>query len=156
MVRRLFKSLKSGLPSFILKKNGTYQVDGKEWYAYNDTTNKIYYFDESDTYEASKIITKLGLKNNPSPVITMHANWKEEEQENSYGVKAESIHVLGNKNKISIKEKLDLNVIYKPNNAQEEKVFWSSSDDKIAKVYKGVVTGLSKGTVTITARTKSN
>ena len=142
--------------SFILKKNGTYQVDGKEWYAYNDTTNKIYYFDESDTYEISKIITKLGLKNNPSPVITMHANWKEEEQENSYGVKAESIQILSNKNKISIKEKLDLNVIYKPNNAQEEKVFWSSSDDKIAKVYKGVVTGLSKGTVTITARTKSN
>ena len=142
---------------FILKKNGTYQVDGKEWYAYNDTTNKIYYFDESETYKMSKIIENLGLKDSPNPVISMYANWNEEGKEEfapSYDTKAESIIIKAKKRIISIKEELDLDIIYEPNNSQEEKVTWTSSNDKIATVSKGVVTGISKGTVTITAKTK--
>lgn len=43
-----------------------------------------------------------------------------------------------------------------PSNATDKKITWSSSDPKIAKVnQKGVVTGVKKGTVTITAKTSN-
>ena len=143
--------------NFVLKKNGTYQVDGKEWYAYNDTTNRIYYFDERETYKVATILSELNLNNDPNPVITMFANWEDEEESNDTNSNQEkSISLKVNKKVISIKENLNIDVLYNPSNSQEEKIIWSSSNDKVAKVYKGVVTGLSKGTTTITAKTKSN
>lgn len=57
---------------------------------------------------------------------------------------------------ISIKKgsKYTLKATVKPSNATIKKVVWSSSNKKVAKVSKGVVTGIKKGTCYITAKSK--
>lgn len=59
-----------------------------------------------------------------------------------------------NKENITIKEKetANLNITYTPSNATNKKVTWKSSNNNIATVdSSGKITGVSKGTVTITA-----
>lgn len=58
--------------------------------------------------------------------------------------------------RISIKKgsKYTLKATIKPRNATIKKVVWSSSNKKVAKVSKGVVTGIKKGTCYITVKSK--
>ena len=62
-----------------------------------------------------------------------------------------------NKNATKIQEGNTETVVatVKPENATNKKVIWTSSDDKIATVKDGVITGVSKGTATITAKTEA-
>ncbi len=56
---------------------------------------------------------------------------------------------------LKVAETLQLNAKVYPNNATNKKVLWSSSNEDIAKVNEqGVITGISAGTVTITATTE--
>ena len=49
-------------------------------------------------------------------------------------------------------ESFQLNATVRPNNADNQEIIWSSSDDRIVSVDEnGLITGLTKGTVTITA-----
>ncbi len=149
---------------FTLKKSGTYQVFGKEWYAYNDSTNKMYYFDDTKDYKVATIISKLGLTKDPYPVISMFANW--DDDDNNGGsqvdapepkVKAKAISLKASKTTIKEAGTTNITVKYKPSNATKESITWTSSNTKVAKVSsKGVVTGIKEGTVTITAKTKNN
>ncbi len=145
---------------FTLKKSGTYQVFGKEWYAMNDSNNKYYYFNESKSYKMATIISKLGLTKDPYPVISLFANWDEDDNTGGTNidapatpVNAKSIKITATKQTIKAKEKLNLKVTYNPTNSKKETITWTSSDKKIATVStSGVVTGIKEGTVTITAK----
>ena len=145
---------------FTLKKSGTYQVFGKEWYTTNYKTNKYFYFDETQTYKVSTIISKLGLTGEEYPVISLFANWDDNtttiEEEEDKPVDATRITISGSKKEIKVKQIINLKIVYTPSNAKTEKITWTTSDKKIATVSSsGQVKGLSKGTVTITAKTKS-
>ena len=47
-----------------------------------------------------------------------------------------------------------VNAIVEPNNATNKKVSWSTSDESVAIVESGVITGVSQGTATITVTTE--
>lgn len=57
--------------------------------------------------------------------------------------------------KVAVGGKITLKATVSPQNASIKTVKWKSSDKKIAKVKKGVVTGVAAGKVTITATTKN-
>lgn len=57
--------------------------------------------------------------------------------------------------KVAVGETVSLKATVSPSNASIKKVTWKSSDKTVATVKKGVVTGVSAGTVTITATTKN-
>ena len=146
---------------FKLKKNGTYQVFGKEWYTTNYNNNKYYYLDETKSYKVSDLIAKLGLTSDSYPVISFFANW-----EGDYSIdptspieekpKAKSISLSTSKKTIADNEKTRIEAKFNPSNAKTEIITWTSSNKKIATVNTvGTVSGVSKGTVTITAKTKS-
>ena len=153
--------------SFSIYKNGTNQVSGREWYTYNYSNNKLYYFNQKNSYNVSDILEKLGMKNDYYPIISLFAHWKGDgvdggidmggasSNSSTNTAKVKSISISGS-SKISKGKSTTLKVTYKPSNAKKETIPWSSSNKKIASVNSsGKVTGISKGTVTITAKTSS-
>ena len=145
---------------FTLKKSGADLVKGKEWYAQNDKNDKYYYFNQSKSYKTSDIIAKLGLTSDPYPVISLFANWNDENNPSGGEVdkpgKAQGISIKASKDSIKVKEKLNLSIAYSPSNSTTETITWSTSNKKVATVSSsGVVTGVAKGTVTITAKSKN-
>lgn len=69
----------------------------------------------------------------------------------------ESIKIEPKEAEIGVGKTVNLTATISPLNATEKSIKWSSADDKIAKVSStGVVTGVGKGTVTITAKTANN
>lgn len=68
------------------------------------------------------------------------------------GIELDS-NVFGDAFEVDIGKTLIFSPTIKPNNATNKETKWTSSDESIAKVDNGVVTGLSAGTVTITATT---
>ena len=154
---------------FTIFKNGTNLVKGREWYTYNYSNNKLYYFNQNNSYNVTDILQKLSLASDPYPVISLFAHWKDdgvdggidiggvskEKKNTSSAIKLESISLKGN-HEISKKKSTTLKVIYNPSNAKKEKITWSSSNEKIATVTKnGKVTGISNGETIITAKTSS-
>ena len=73
----------------------------------------------------------------------------------SKSVEVTSIRLSKTKVETTVGEKVSLDAIITPNNATNQKLTWTSSDNSIATVSYGTVTALKKGTVTITA-TSSN
>ena len=70
-----------------------------------------------------------------------------------------TVHVTGislDKTSVTIKEgeSFLLEASVTPNNAENKAVFWSSSNDAVAKVSDGKVTGITAGSATITAKTE--
>ena len=151
--------------SFSIYKNGTNQVSGREWYTYNYSNNKLYYFNQNNSYNIDEVLQKLSMRGDPYPVISLFAHWKGDgvdggvdiggASSSSTNVKAKSISISGS-SKITKGKSTTLKVTYKLSNAKKEAITWSSSNKKIATVNSsGKVTGISKGTVTITAKTSS-
>lgn len=68
------------------------------------------------------------------------------------GIELDS-NVFGDAFEVDIGKTLIFSPTIKPNNATNKATKWTSSDESIAKVDNGVVTGLSAGTVTITVTT---
>ena len=151
--------------SFSIYKSGTNLVSGKEWYTYNYSNNKLYYFNQSKSYNVDEVLQKLSMRGDPYPVISLFAHWKGDgvdggidiggASNSSTNVKAKSISLSGS-SKVTKGKSTTLKVTYSPSNAKKETITWSSSNKKIASVNSsGKVTGISKGTVTITAKTSS-
>ena len=148
--------------TFSLSKSGTGLVKGREWYTYNYDNNKLYYFNQNKTYSVDLILQSLGMQNDPYPVITLFAHWKNDvledgtdmnstgnsKQSNTSGpilISISSIYIEeGKTKKIGIK--------YLDSNLTKEKVTWTSSNTKIATIDKnGTIKGIKEGSVTITA-----
>ena len=152
--------------SFSIYKNGTDLVSGREWYSYNYDNNKLYYFNNNKSYNVSDILEKLGMKNDYYPVISLFAHWNGDgvdggidmggtsSNSSTNTAKVKSISISGS-SRITKGKSTTLKVTYKPSNVKKETITWSSSNNKIASVSAGKVTGISKGTVTITAKTSS-
>ena len=157
--------------SFSIYKSGTNLVSGKEWYTYNYSNNKLYYFNQSKSYNVDELLQKLSMRGDPYPVISLFAHWKGDglddgidiggtankngSSTNNKNIKVKSISLSGS-SKITKGKSTSLKVTIKPSNAKKETITWSSSNKKIASVNSsGKVTGLSKGTATINAKTNS-
>ena len=153
--------------SFSISKSGTSLVSGREWYTYNYDNNKLYYFNQNNSYNVSTILKKLSMSSDSYPVISLFAHWKGDgvdggvdmggtsRNSSSNTAKVKSISISGS-NKISKGKTSNLKITYSPSNAKKESISWSSSNKKIATIGKnGRVTGVSKGNVTITAKTSS-
>ena len=148
--------------TFSLSKSGTGLVKGREWYTYNYDNNKLYYFNQNKTYSVDSILQALGMQNDPYPVITLFAHWKNDaledgndmnstgnsKQSNTSGpilISISSVYIEeGKTQKTGIK--------YLDSNLTKEKVTWTSSNTKIATIDKnGTIKGIKEGSVTITA-----
>ena len=160
--------------SFSIYKNGTNLVSGREWYTYNYSNNKLYYFNQNNSYNIDEVLQKLSMRGDPYPVISLFAHWKGDglddgidiggtskntgktkDKELNKTIKIKSISISGS-SRITKGKSTTLKVTIKPSNAKKETITWSSSNKKIASVNNsGKVTGISKGTVTITAKTSS-
>jgi len=72
-------------------------------------------------------------------------------------IKATSIEIKAESSKLLKGETIQLSIKVIPANVTNKEIVWSSSDETIAEVNtKGLVTGLSKGEVVITAKSISN
>ena len=56
---------------FTIFKNGTNLVKGREWYTYNYSNNKLYYFNQNNSYNVTDILQKLSLGSDPYLVISL-------------------------------------------------------------------------------------
>ena len=152
--------------SFSISKSGTNLVSGREWYTYNYDNNKLYYFNQNNSYDVASILQKLSMTNDPYPVISLFAHWKGDGVDGGIDIggssngstntaKIKSISLSGS-SKITKGKATTLKVTLKPSNAKKETITWNSSNKNVATVNSsGKVTGVSKGTVTITAKTSS-
>ena len=62
--------------SFSIYKSGTNLVSGREWYTYNYSNNKLYYFNQNNSYNIDEFLQKLSMRGDPYPVISLFAHWK--------------------------------------------------------------------------------
>ena len=147
--------------SFKIYKKGTNLVKGKEWYTYNYDNNELYYFNQNSSYKVNEILQKLNMSNDYYPVISLFAHWEGDgvdggidmNSSNSSSKDNQNITIFGEKT-IKKGKSITLKVTY--NSLEKEKITWSSSNKRIATVSSsGKVTGVSQGTVTITAKTNN-
>ncbi len=163
--------------SFSIYKSGTNLVSGREWYTYNYSNNKLYYFNQNNSYNIDEVLQKLSMRGDPYPVISLFAHWKGDGLDDGIDIGGTSKNVSSNNKKNSKKsdkiikiksisisgssritkgKSTTLKVTIKPSNAKKETITWSSSNSKIVTVNSsGKVTGISKGTATIIAKTSS-
>ena len=152
---------------FTIFKNGTNLVKGREWYTYNYSNNKLYYFNKNNSYNITDILQKLSMSSDSYPVISLFAHWNGDgvdggidmegtpNNSSTNTAKVKAISISGSSN-ITKGKKATLKVSYSPSNAKKESITWNSSNKKIATVTKsGKVTGISEGEATITAKTSS-
>ncbi len=155
--------------SFQLEKSGTSLVSGKEWYTIVD--GKTYFFNQSKTYSMKTVLKTLKLENEDFYSFDLYANWNDKKRTNGIDIssgkdsttssskntkKATSMTISSSNEKIKVGESTTLKASFKPSGATSETVTWTSSNTKIATISSsGKVTGVSAGTVTITAKSKN-
>ena len=147
-----------------IKVEETLQLNAK---VYPETADQSVVWSSSDDSVASVNTTGLvtGVKVGTVKIIatsTIDANVRQEfaliiEEKEEVYVAPESIaiSVAGNATSLKAGEVLELTAVVLPQGASQS-VTWSSSDDSIASVRRGTVTGLKEGTVTITAISDEN
>lgn len=81
--------------------------------------------------------------------------WKDFKSINPIGAEVTEIKLDKSSASISIGENLTLTATIEPENAVDKTIVWTSSDENIATVTEGVVTGVNVGNVTITATTSN-
>ena len=107
---------------------------------YNLVLNKVY-----NVKKTTK--SKTGKTNNKN-------NKSNKKNKNKKTIKVTKVTISG-KNGVQVGKTITLKAVIKPSTATNQKVTWKSSDKSIATVSsKGVVKGIKKGTVTITATAK--
>ena len=124
-------------------------------------TNKAVKWKSSDKSIAT-VSSKGVVKGLKSGTVTITCTTEDGSYKATAKIKVTKFHAVKsvslNKTKVNIEggESYTLKPTINPTNASEQGVTWSSSDKRIAKVSStGKVTGLKKGTVTITCTTKS-
>ena len=157
---------------FSLKRSGTSQVNGREWYFYNYEDGKYYYFSETKKYKVSSVLEQLGIYDSFYS-IDLYANWENKKKTGGIDIKtsgsngstttknptstnkkATSFSISASKTKINVGESVKLNTTFSPSGASLESITWTSSNNKIATVDKnGVIKPKRTGIVTITAKT---
>lgn len=147
-----------------IKVEETLQLNAK---VYPETADQSVVWSSSDDSVASVNTTGLvtGVKVGTVKIIatsTIDANVRQEfaliiEEKEEVNVAPESIaiSVAGNATSLKAGENLELTAVVLPQGASQS-VTWSSSDDSIASVRRGTVTGLKEGSVTITAISDEN
>lgn len=147
-----------------IKVEETLQLNAK---VYPETADQSVVWSSSDDSVASVNTTGLvtGVKVGTVKIIatsSVDANVRQEfaliiEEKEEVYVAPESITISVAGNAISLKagEALELTAVVLPQGASQS-VTWSSSDDSIASVRRGTVTGLKEGSVTITAVSDEN
>lgn len=147
--------------SFTLAKNNSSLVSGREWYSIiNGTT---YYFSQSKTYQVNYLFDQLDSNEDDFYSIDLYANWTDNQQVGGIDMpttnkirKANSISIDASSKKLKIGSTTSLKIDYSPSNSTPEKITWTSSDASIATVNSnGVVKGISKGKVKITATSEN-
>ena len=71
---------------FSLKRSGTSQVNGREWYFYNYADGKYYYFSESKKYKVSSVLEQLGVYDSFYS-IDLYANWESNKKTGGIDIK---------------------------------------------------------------------
>ena len=147
-----------------IKVEETLQLNAK---VYPETADQSVVWSSSDDSVASVNTTGLvtGVKVGTVKIIatsSVDANVRQEfaliiEEKEEVYVAPESIaiSVAGNATSLKAGENLELTAVVLPQGASQS-VTWSSSDDSIASVRRGTVTGLKEGSVTITAISDEN
>lgn len=147
-----------------IKVDETLQLNVK---VYPETANQNVVWSSSDESIATVSTTGLvtGVKVGNVKIVatsSVDANIKQEftliiEAKADVYVAPESIaiSVAGNATSLKAGENLELTAVVLPQGASQA-VTWSSSDDTIATVRRGTVTGLKEGSVTITATSDEN
>ena len=159
---------------FTLKKSGTSQVKGREWYAKSVYDDKIYYFSESKTYTVEGIFKTIGIENDEFLSLDLYANWDNKKKTGgvdmptnnststtsksstkSTNKQATSIKLSTSKSSIKVGDTIKVKATFNPSGSIREDITWSSSNIKVATVTSnGVVEGINEGSVTISAKTK--
>ena len=147
-----------------IKVDETLQLNAK---VYPETADQSVVWSSSDDSVASVNTTGLvtGVKVGTVKIIatsTIDANVRQEfaliiEEKEEVYVAPESIaiSVAGNATSLKAGENLELTAVVLPQGASQA-VTWSSSDETVATVRRGTVTGLKEGSVTITATSDEN
>ena len=147
-----------------IKVDETLQLNAK---VYPETADQSVVWSSSDDSVASVNTTGLvtGVKVGTVKIIatsSVDANVRQEfaliiEEKEEVYVAPESITISVAGNAISLKagENLELTAVVLPQGASQA-VTWSSSDETVATVRRGTVTGLKEGSVTITATSDEN
>lgn len=147
-----------------IKVEETLQLNAK---VYPETADQSVVWSSSDDSVASVNTTGLvtGVKVGTVKIIatsTIDANVRQEfaliiEEKEEVYVAPESIaiSVAGNATSLKAGENLELTAVVLPQGASQA-VTWSSSDETVATVRRGTVTGLKEGSVTITATSDEN
>ena len=137
-------------------KDGECQVVNEEnlfWHQYmtniQDPTNQSY-----SNYELYKDI----LNNQITFIIPVYNNMPESNPQ-PHDIKLESISLYTTELNLQVGEQATtktgwIGAAYTPSNATDKVLYWSSSNENVAKVSEGTVTAVGEGTATITARSR--
>ena len=137
-------------------KDGESQVVNEEnlfWHQYmtniQDPTNQSY-----SNYELYKDI----LNNQITFIIPVYNNMPESNPQ-PHDIKLESISLYTTELNLQVGEEATtktgwIGAAYTPSNATDKVLYWSSSNENVAKVSEGTVTAVGEGTATITARSR--
>ena len=145
--------------SFVLEKNGTSLVSGREWYTSVD--GKTYFFSNSKTYKISDILASVGHEDDTFYSFDLYAHWTDKKKSSGTDIsnvkpKATSLTISSSKSTIAVGSSITLSKTFKPSGSASETVTWTSSNKKVATVdSSGKVTGVSPGTVKITGKSKN-
>ena len=136
-----------------------YKADGKDllWY-FKDTSSSDGYTDTSSTYKyylkcsssgtfTSANVSTTSLANTDTPAIYLFKKATEKIDVTGVALDPTTATVEAGKT-------VELTATVSPENATNKGVTWTSSDETIATVSGGVVTGVAAGTATITVTTK--
>ena len=113
-----------------------------------------YYWDSFSNY--AKNYTKLYVPAESLSLYKTAAEWKDFKYINPIGAEVSGITLDKSSASITIGESVALTATIEPENAVDKSIIWTSSDESIATVVEGVVTGVKVGTVTITATTSND
>ena len=153
--------------TFKITKSGTSLVKGREWYFKSFYNDKIYFLSESQTYKIDEIFEAME-EPGTFTAIDLYAHWSND-QKSGTDIKGggktrettpttpttTTLSITTPKNSIKKGESVTLKATFTPS-GNKETITWSTSDKKIATVNNnGKVTGVAKGKVTITGKTKS-
>ena len=109
--------------------------------------------DRYETFGSSKDNINLYVPAESLNLYKTAKEWKDFKSINPIEAKVTEIKLDKSSASISIGENLNLTATIEPENAVDKTIVWSSSDENIATVAEGVVTGVQVGNATITATT---
>lgn len=153
------------LTATLTKATGDTSAETDVTYTWTCLPSGVVTFDP-DTNTNTKKATVSESTTETSATITVTAKWNDGttdqektatcaltiEEKADTNVPVDNISLDKNELNLEIEKKAKLVATVKPDNATNPTVTWTSSDDKIATVKDGEVTGMSKGTATITAK----